>query len=56
MAYAEPSSSTKVAGPSTKVAGPPLRLGLRARWRATREARMASPRALWALDRRSATG
>jgi hypothetical protein len=38
MAYAELSSSTRVAEPT-------LRLGLRARWRAAHEARMASPRA-----------
>jgi hypothetical protein len=37
MAYAEPSA--------TPVAPPTLRIGLRARWRAAREARMASPRA-----------
>jgi hypothetical protein len=36
MAYAEPSSTT--------VAPPALHVSLRARWRASREARMASPR------------
>jgi hypothetical protein len=38
MAYAEPASSTTIAAPT-------LRVGLRARWRAAREARMVSPRA-----------
>jgi hypothetical protein len=38
MAYAEPSTSTTAAAPA-------LRLGLRARWRAAREARMVSPHA-----------